>query len=83
MSEYGELQVPNSTFSHIYELFFVGSFLNSTSTVTLYLLYMYLGICAAIIIFCVGMVTLWREADKWKKYTDHICAGYHYASVGS
>lgn len=75
------LHHPNSTIARIYELFFVGSFINSTSTITLYLSYMYAGIFFAILIFSVSMVILWRQADKWKKYTDHICAGYHYYSV--
>lgn len=62
-------------------MFFVGSFLNSTVNVTLYLIYMYIGICLAVVIFCISMAILWKQADRWKKYTDHICAGYHYASV--
>ncbi|EYC24998.1 hypothetical protein Y032_0012g1629 [Ancylostoma ceylanicum] len=74
------LHQPNSTIARIYELFFVGSFINSTSTITVYLAYMYAGIFFAILIFSVSMVILWRQADKWKKYTDHICAGYHYYS---
>ncbi|KIH65917.1 hypothetical protein ANCDUO_03757 [Ancylostoma duodenale] len=34
------LHQPNSTIARIYELFFVGSFINSTSTITVYLAYM-------------------------------------------
>ncbi|CAJ0593748.1 unnamed protein product [Cylicocyclus nassatus] len=74
------LQRSNATLVRWYEKFFVGSFLNSTSTITVYLAYMYCGIFFAILIFCISMVILWRQADKWKKYTDHICAGYHYYS---
>ncbi|EPB69920.1 hypothetical protein ANCCEY_10990 [Ancylostoma ceylanicum] len=60
------LHQPNSTIARIYELFFVGSFINSTSTITVYLAYMYAGIFFAILIFSVSME---EKIQKVKKIT--------------
>ncbi|WKX91856.1 hypothetical protein Q1695_010131 [Nippostrongylus brasiliensis] len=70
----------DSSLARFYEMFFMGSFLNSSTNVALYMAYMYIGICLAIVIFCISMVILWKQADRWKRYTDHICSGYHHNS---
>ncbi|WKX91855.1 hypothetical protein Q1695_010131 [Nippostrongylus brasiliensis] len=73
----------DSSLARFYEMFFMGSFLNSSTNVALYMAYMYIGICLAIVIFCISMVILWKQADRWKRYTDHICSGYHHNSVSA
>ncbi|KHJ93759.1 hypothetical protein OESDEN_06323 [Oesophagostomum dentatum] len=73
--------IEHLNFSYVYETFFMGSFVNSTSTITAYLGYLYAGIFFAILVFSISMVILWRQADKWKKYTDHICSGSSFTST--